>query len=397
LRLQLWSWNYAPEPTAMGPIATLWAEAMRDRGHDVEVIAAHPHYPGPLWGQRALPYRERRNGIAVTRLPLLIGHSSATRRVAEEATYAASAAAAMVVLGRPDAAVVVSPAFVALGPMILRAKLRRHPWVLWLQDILPDAATTTGLLGMSWAVLAARRLELAAYRFADHIVVPSEAFRRNLVTKSIDSTKIDVIPNPATQEIVDRARRRMGGSSPRLVAIGNIGFSQGLSSVVHTLERTPHDFQLQIVGTGELAEELRSELRTDRVQMLGLVSEEQLRVELDAADVGVVTQRSDIVEFNVPSKTATMMGRGLPVLASVNPRSEIARIVHESAGGWVCDSANPEELTTLLGGELQNPEERARRGAAALAYAQRNFSVASVADQFELVLQGLPGRTKHAT
>ena len=245
----------------MGPIAALWAEAMRDRGHDVEVIAAHPHYPGPLWGQRALPYRERRNGIAVTRLPLLIGHSSTTRRVAEEVTYATSAAAAMVVLGRPDAAVVVSPAFVALGPMILRAKLRRHPWVLWLQDILPDAATTTGLLGMSWAVLAARRLELAAYRFADHIVVPSEAFRRNLATKSIDSTKIDVIPNPATQKIVDRARRRMGGSSPRLVAIGNIGFSQGLSSLVRTLERTHHDFQLQIAGTGELVEELRRELR----------------------------------------------------------------------------------------------------------------------------------------
>src|SRR5262245_54204026 len=81
LRLQLWSWNYAPEPTAMGPIATLWAETMRARGHDVEVVAAHPHYPGLLWGQRTLPYREQRNGIRVTRLPLLIGHSSTRRRV----------------------------------------------------------------------------------------------------------------------------------------------------------------------------------------------------------------------------------------------------------------------------------------------------------------------------
>ena len=93
---------------------------MRDRGHDVEVIAAHPHYPGALWGQRALPYREQRNGIPVTRLPLLMG-ARTPRRIAEELTYAASAAGAMAVLGRPDA-VVVSPAFLALGPMILRAK-----------------------------------------------------------------------------------------------------------------------------------------------------------------------------------------------------------------------------------------------------------------------------------
>ncbi len=128
------------------------------------------------------------------------------------------------------------------------------------------------------------------------------------------------------------------------------------------------------------------------MRVLGLVSDEQLRFELDAADVGVVTQRSDIVEFNVPSKLSTLMGRGLPVLASVNPDSEVARIVRESRGGWICDSARPEELATLLGGELQNPEERARRGAAALSYARRHLSVESIADQFERVLLSLPGR-----
>ena len=63
LNIQLWSWNYEPEPTAMGPIAARWAEAMSARGHRVEVVTAHPHYPGPLWGRRSRPYRETRNGI----------------------------------------------------------------------------------------------------------------------------------------------------------------------------------------------------------------------------------------------------------------------------------------------------------------------------------------------
>ena len=39
----------------MGPIAARWAEAMCARGHQVEVVTAHPHYPGPLWGRRAPP------------------------------------------------------------------------------------------------------------------------------------------------------------------------------------------------------------------------------------------------------------------------------------------------------------------------------------------------------
>jgi colanic acid biosynthesis glycosyl transferase WcaI len=387
LKLQLWSWNYAPEPTAMGPIATLWAETMRDRGHEVEVVAAHPHYPGPLWGQRALPYREERNGIPVTRLPLLIGRATTRRRIAEELTYAAGAAGAMAVLRRPDAAVVVSPAFLALGPMILRVKLRRHPWLLWLQDILPDAAMTTGLMSAGAAVGAARRLERGAYRSATRIVVPSEAFRRNLLAKSVDSEKIDVIPNPATHAILGSTQLGSDNPSPRLLAIGNIGYSQGLSGFVRTLEETNTDFQLRIVGTGELAAELGREIRTARVRAIGLVSDEQVRVELDGANVGVVTQRAGIVEFNVPSKLATLMGRGLPVLAYVHPGSEVARIVRESEGGWICDSSRPEDLATLLGGELQDPEERGRRAAAALSYAQRHFSAASIADRFERVLR----------
>ena len=73
----------------MGPIAARWAEAMCARGHQVEVVTAHPHYPGALWGRRARPYRETRNGIPVLRLPLVIGHRTTAERITEEATYAA--------------------------------------------------------------------------------------------------------------------------------------------------------------------------------------------------------------------------------------------------------------------------------------------------------------------
>jgi colanic acid biosynthesis glycosyl transferase WcaI len=31
MRIQLWSYNYAPEPTGIAPISTVWAQAMRAR------------------------------------------------------------------------------------------------------------------------------------------------------------------------------------------------------------------------------------------------------------------------------------------------------------------------------------------------------------------------------
>jgi hypothetical protein len=42
MRIQLWSWNYEPEPTCMRPIAALCVGAMRARGHEIEVVSAHP-------------------------------------------------------------------------------------------------------------------------------------------------------------------------------------------------------------------------------------------------------------------------------------------------------------------------------------------------------------------
>ena len=127
LRLQLWSWNYEPEPTAMGPIAARWAEAMCERGHQVEVVTAHPHYPGPLWGRRVRPYREMRDGIPILRLPLVIGHRTTGERIMEEATYAAAAAAAAALPSAPDAAIAVSPSFLGLFPVLASARARRFP------------------------------------------------------------------------------------------------------------------------------------------------------------------------------------------------------------------------------------------------------------------------------
>ena len=39
LSVQLWSYNYDPEPTGIGPMSGAWATAMRDRGHEVSVCA----------------------------------------------------------------------------------------------------------------------------------------------------------------------------------------------------------------------------------------------------------------------------------------------------------------------------------------------------------------------
>ena len=177
MRIQLWSYNYDPEPTGIGPVSRAWAEGLRDRGHQVEVVAAHPDYPEPVWGSRMLPYRETRKGIPVLRLPLWIGRDTAVERYRRELSFMGAQFAALPALPRADVLVSASPSFPALLPAMLNARARRTPWVIWLHDILPDGAASSGSVEEGSAVIrAARGLERAAYRQADRIVVLSQAF-----------------------------------------------------------------------------------------------------------------------------------------------------------------------------------------------------------------------------
>ncbi len=388
MRIQLWSYNFDPEPTGIGIVSTAWARGLRDLGHHVEVVAAHPHYPEPQWGTRLRPYREVRDGIEVIRLPLWIGRESAAARYRQELTFMAAQSMATPFLKRPDVLVSASPSFPALLPAVANVRVRRIPWVLWLHDLLPDGATATGLVDEGGIVIKlARQLESAAYQAADRIVVLSRAFTENLVAKGVPRGKIELIYDPATRVPERCAERRSRPRPLRILSMGNIGHSQGLTELVRAFEAYPEvDAELVITGTGVAAAEACSAVVSDRVDMRGLVDDRSLEAELDRADIALVSQRYEGSEFNIPSKLMNFMAYGLPILAAVNPRGEVARIVRESNGGWVVDSsaadAFPQEVSRLAAadGEVLERSEAARR------YADEHFTQAGFAKHFEEVL-----------
>lgn len=395
MRIHLWSYNYYPEPTGIGPVSRVLAEGLRDLGHRVEVIAAHPHYPEPKWGSRVLPYRERHHGIPVLRLPLWIGRETAMERYRQELSFMAAQLLALPVLPRPHVLVSASPCFPALLPAMLNVRMRRTPWVIWLHDILPDGAASSGIVDEGSVVIrAARRLERAAYRNADRIVVLSEAFAENLMRKGVSESKIQLIYDPATRvpQRVPHQEPSNGhhAQPPRLLSMGNIGHSQGLAPLVAAFERsdalvdTPIKFV--ITGNGVAAEETRSEIRSYRVQMLGVVDDERLEQELQAATIAFVSQHHQGAEFNIPSKIMNFMAYGLPVLAAVNPGGEVARIIERAGAGWVVDSSQPDDFPRKLAEILRSPQDIQVRGRAAYDYAQACFTQAGFAGQFDEAL-----------
>jgi colanic acid biosynthesis glycosyl transferase WcaI len=399
LKVQLWSYNYDPEPTGIGPVSRVWAEGLRDRGHHVEVVAAHPHYPEPIWGSRMLPYREMRSGIPVLRLPLWIGRETAVERYRQELSFMSVQFAALPALSRPDVLVSASPSFPALFPAMLTVRMRRTPWVIWLHDILPDGAASSGIVDEgSLVIRAARRLERAAYREADRIVVLSQAFTRNLSEKGVPEDKIQLIYDPATRVPRQAPSFEHRTQPPCLLSMGNIGYSQGLAPLVAAFERsdaladTPVRFI--ITGNGMAADDARSEIKSDRVEMPGVVDDARLEEELRGATIAFVSQQYEGAEFNIPSKIMNFMAYGVPVLAAVNPSGEVARIVEQADAGWVVDSSDPDSFPRKLAGILRAPEQITARGCAAYQYAQRHFTQGGFAERFDDALSEVAERRR---
>jgi colanic acid biosynthesis glycosyl transferase WcaI len=147
--------------------------------------------------------------------------------------------------------------------------------------------------------------------------------------------------------------------------------------------------KLVIAGSGELANEVRDAITSDRVEYLGLLNRDGIEKELGRTACGVVSQRADIEEFNVPSKLMNLMAKGLPVWANVAPDSEVARIVTASGGGWISTSGDPSSVENVLGQIVRDSEELLTRGRRALQYAQTHFHPSRFADRFEEVLVGV--------
>ena len=376
---------------------------MKDRGHDVEVVAAHPHYPEPVWGRPKLPRREVRDGIRVVRLPLWSGRSTTAQRLRQEVTYTACLSLAAPALHRPDVIVAVSPSFPALAPAMAAARMRKVPWVLWLQDVLPDAATATGLLKEGRLIRAARWFELAAYDSADRIVVISDSFAENLRAKGVPDEKLVRIYNPASQPIQATAVGDRDIDERLVMTMGNIGHTQNLLHVTRAFQSSRELAELGarfvLVGDGVAGDDVRAAIATDRVQVTGVLDRPRLERYLRSAAVAIVSQQYDGIDFNVPSKLMNFMGYGLPVVGAVRRESEVARILRESGGGWVVPDSDPSQLAQVVSRALRERQERHTRGEHGLAFAKVHFAPPTLAERFEQALRdAVDGdRTRPAT
>lgn len=183
---------------------------------------------------------------------------------------------------------------------------------------------------------------------------------------------------------VDVERFSASGSirhSGRIVSVGRLVPKKGFDVLMRAcgeLQRRGVEFELRIIGGGELRDELvalaRKEQITERVHFVGSVSQDEVAAELASAELfalaPVVMANGD--RDGVPNVLLEAMAAGVPVVASAV--SGIPEVLTDEVNARLVASGRADLLADTLTELLSDAEQRARLAAAGERFAREECS-----------------------
>ena len=283
----------------------------------------------------------------------------------------------------------------------------RHgcPLVLNVQDVFPDVAVTVGELSSRRLIGLASRMERAAYRAADAVTVVSTDLEANITTKvaGLDCPPVvETIPNFVDTDtlrpldrLTDYRREHRLGDRTVVMYAGNLGHSQSLDLVVEAARRHRHRDDLVYVlnGSGVRSQDLAAAAAgLQNLVVVGYQPPERLAEVLATGDIHVVPLRAGLASASVPSKAYSVLAAGRPVIASVDPGSEVARMVTDAGAGLVVLPDDPDAFTAAVEHLAGKAGLRNQMGADGRVWAEKCRSSRAVAADYLDLVERLAGR-----
>jgi colanic acid biosynthesis glycosyl transferase WcaI len=406
--------HFDPDSAPTGVVMTAIVDGLVERGHRLHVVTALPWYEhhavDPQWRGRLARHEDTPWGRITRVHPFPTDKRNLRARALGFAGFTGLASVhALLTRPRPDVVLAMSPPLpIGLAGLAV-ARLRRAPFVFNIQDVFPDVAIELGLLTDRRVIKAASWAERFSYAHADAVTVLSEDLRDNVVAKLAQRrrrsrTRVEVIPNfvdttritPANRENSYRHEFGLEGKTVVMYA-GNVGLSQSLELVIEAAKalRERDDVVFVINGGGSALAGLRAAAATmTNVVFVPYQPADRLGEVLAAADVHLVPLKRGLAKASVPSKLYSVLAAGRPVLASVDPGTEVERTI-TGAGAGVCvppDDAAP--FIAALRSLVDAPQDRAAMGAAGRRFVEGWVSPSAVASQYDDLLRAVgAGRT----
>ena len=291
-----------------------------------------------------------------------------------------------------------------LGPWLRRTA--GLPYVVFLggAEITVPGAVPCVARVLGWVLAESSALfTVSQYTAAQAVRLSGGVARAEVLRPALD---VDSYPL-TTPEAAVAARARLGiGGGPLVVCVGRLVPRKGQDTLIEALggpglDGIGPDVRLALVGGGRLGRELRERAAAaglaGRVYLPGEVSDDELRLWLQAADLFAGPSRTrhgglEVEGYGIVYAEAALTG--LPVIAGRSGGAPEA--VDDGVTGYVVDAHGPDELRAALGRLLaMAPDERRAMGARGRRLALARHSPAVAAERYHDLLRTVAKGVDH--
>lgn len=245
---------------------------------------------------------------------------------------------------------------------LLRYVQKTVPVIFNVQDIFPENAVYCGKMKKNGFLYKCFSfMQGHAYRYASSIITISEDMKDQLVEIGTPADKVEVVYNWSYRDtmydpseidyscldgIIDRSKFNV-------VYAGNIGVMQNVEIVVRAAAEMKGDKDVcfHVIGDGayrKKMERLASDLQADNVCFHDMMSSDCAPVIYSAADVNIIPLAENIYRTALPSKTATCLACGKPILFAIGNGSKFGEKVSEHVDARVIGSDDVEGLCEAI-------------------------------------------------
>ena len=401
MRLLIISAYFWPESTGTSPYITAMARHLSKAGHQVDVIAAHPHYPAwrPLRSRRVL--REELDGIVVRRRPHYVPRAqSVSKRALYEASMTLALTAALPATPRPNAVLGVIPALSSGLAARVAHRYHRCPYGLLIHDLIGKAAAQSGVEGGGRVASLVAEAEMYAAKGASRIGIIADAFRHSFEAAGIPSERVERLRTWCLGGVAKREPDRVsfGWKEHEFICLhaGSMGFKQDLDNLLDAAAQADDSVRFVLAGDGSEGARLRRRQVKERIHRAGFLEPQpsgRYEQMLESADILLINQRSSVDEMSLPSKLTAYFAAGRPIVAAVPPESETASEVEAAGAGVVVPPAKPEALSNAILELRSDPHRREALGRNGREFALRHLTAESVLPSYESFVKRIAERS----
>jgi colanic acid biosynthesis glycosyl transferase WcaI len=361
LRILVVSQYFWPEQFLINELVT---DLVKD-GHEVVVLTGEPNYPNgdiyPEFISSKDKYNEY-NGAKIYRSALLPRGKGKLGLLFNYLSFMLTSSISLYKFRSVEKFDVVfffqlSPVFSGLAAVIYK-KIYKVPLFTWVQDIWPESLSATGQITNRYALNIVGKFVNFVYANSDLILVQSKYFKKVVLLRCNDSSKIEYFPNWADdlfscKDCPDSSFYTKIPDVFDFVFAGNIGDAQDFNTIIDAVLKIKDvdGFRFVIVGDGRAKEGALKKIELlglgDKFLFLGAHAIEFMPSVFSKADVLLVSLLDEEVFSNtIPSKVQAYLASGRPILASLGGAG--ADVILQSSAGLISEPNNPIMLSDKI-------------------------------------------------